>query len=272
MTISTSVKNSLLAFVAVALVAAGYFTAIPSANALTALDDLSAGDLFRGETLSAVYYYSVDGTRYVFPNQNTYESWYGEDFSTVKFISDAELTKVQIGGNVTYKPASRMIKINTDPRTYMPTKDGVLRHVANESVAVGYYGSTWNTYIDDLADGFFTNYTIGDPITNTTEFNNVAAGIAAISIDFDKNALAPAEINITDSGYLPIDVYIEPGQNVRFTNTGSVSHTATADDLMWGTGTIAPGAEKIRRFTDYGVYTFFDSYRSASTGAIYLAE
>jgi len=270
MSITTTTKSALLAFVAVALVAAGYFTSIPQANALTPLADLQAGDLFRGEAFSAVYYLSVDGTRYVFPNQNTYDSWFDGDFSDVKFISDSDLTNVQIGGNVTYKPGTRMIKINTDTRTYMPAADGSLRHVTTEAVAVAYFGADWNTYIDDLADGFFTNYTIGDPINDAAEFDKAAAEAAAVSIDNDKGLVAPASISVGDSGYSPIDVNISAGQGVRFTNNGNDSHSATADDLTWGTGTLFTGEEFIRRFDEPGTYTFFDSYDGSNTGAIYV--
>src|SRR5690349_3043752 len=67
---------------------------------------VNSGDLVRGQTYSAVYYIGADGLRYVFPNQKTYDTWYS-NFNTVKFISDADLAKIQIGGNVTYKPGVR---------------------------------------------------------------------------------------------------------------------------------------------------------------------
>ncbi len=270
MTISTTAKTGLLAFVACALVAAGYISSVPQANAVTPIGTLAPGSLFRGQSLPAVYYLSVDGTRYVFPNQNTYDTWYNGDFSTVQWVTDIDLTKVQIGGNVTYKPGTRMIKINSDPRTYMPTENGTLRHVTTEAVATAYYGSAWNTYIDDLADGFFTNYTIGAAISDATQFNRTTAQSAATSIDVDKGLVAPEIISIGDSGYSPIDVTISAGEGVKFVNNGSVSHTATADDLTWGTGTLAPGAYFIRRFNEPGVYTFFDSYDGSNTGAIYV--
>ena len=54
------------------------------------------GDL--GTTIdSAVYYYGGDGKRYVFPNSQTYFTWYA-DFSTVMTITDAELASMPIGG------------------------------------------------------------------------------------------------------------------------------------------------------------------------------
>ena len=269
MTISSTVKHVMLAFVALALVVAGYATSVPTANALTAVEDLAPGTLFRGESLPAVYYLSVDGTRYVFPNQNTYDTWY-DNFDDVIWVSDADLTKVQIGGNVTYAPGSRMIKINSDDRTYMPTANGTLRHIATEAVATSYYGAAWNTYVDDLSDGFFTNYTIGDAINDASEFDKTTAVAAAISIDADKGLQAPASISIGDTGYSPIDVTISVGQGVKFTNNGNSDHSATSDDLTWGTGTLSSGKSFIKRFDQAGVYTFFDSYDGSQTGAIYV--
>src|SRR5690349_9908429 len=36
----------------------------------------SAGSLIKGTTLSTVYYLGSDGSRYAFPNEKTYFSWY----------------------------------------------------------------------------------------------------------------------------------------------------------------------------------------------------
>lgn len=271
MPISLSFKKIAMAFIAMSIAAAGYFTAaIPQASAVTALADIEPGDLIRGESYAAVYYMSVDGTRYVFPNFNTYYTWYGNDFSSVKFLSDADLFSIQIGGNVTYKPGTYMIKINTDPKTYAVEEGGVLRHVSSESVATSLYGSAWNTMIHDMPDGFFTNYTIGDAIVAGDDYDKTAIEASVSDIDDDKNRVAPEEISITDSGYSPIDVTVDAGQNVRFTNNGSEKHTATADDLSWGTGTLNAGDSFIATFDEEGTYTFFDGYDSGNTGAVYV--
>lgn len=121
------------------------------------------GDLIRGTTFSAVYYMGEDGFRYVFPNDKTYFTWYS-DFSAVKMVTDAELATIQMGGNVTYHPGLKMIKINSDPKTYLVTHGAVLRWVSTEADAIAMYGTDWNTKIDDVADGFFTNYTLGDVV------------------------------------------------------------------------------------------------------------
>lgn len=231
--------------------------------------NISSGDLIRGQAYPAVYYLGADGFRYVFPNKFTYDTWY-PNFNNVKFITDAELATIQIGGNVTYRPGVRMIKINSDPKTYAVDAGGTLRHVNGEATAIALYGSTWNKQIDDLPDGFFSNYKIGTAINGGADFIPAGATSAAVSINFEKNLKAPTSITISDTGYTPIDVNISAGQTVKFINNGGVKHTATADDLTWGSGTLNPGENFSRVFNKAGTYTFFDSYNSASTGAIYV--
>jgi plastocyanin len=231
---------------------------------------VNAGDLIRGTTFSAVYYMGADGFRYVFPNDKTYFTWY-TDFSSVKFLSDADLAKIQMGGNVTYKGGSKMIKINTDPKVYFVTDGGVLRPVADETTATLMYGSQWNKMIDDVPDGFFANYSVSTDAIASADADIVNEAFAS-TINEDKALKAPEEIDITSNGYSPIDVTIDAGETVRFTNSDSQKHTATADDLTWGTGTMAAGGTFVRRFNEAGTYTFFDSYDSGNTGAIYVRE
>ncbi|MFA5854149.1 MAG: delta-60 repeat domain-containing protein [Patescibacteria group bacterium] len=121
--------------------------------------------LIRTASQNAVYYCGANGKRYVFPNEKIYFSWYA-DFSTVTVVSDETMASIQIGGNVTYKPGSRMIKVESDPKTYVVSRGGQLRHVTTEAIAISLYGTTWNTKIDDLPVGFFTDYTIIAPITS----------------------------------------------------------------------------------------------------------
>ncbi|HBZ36531.1 MAG TPA: hypothetical protein DEO26_02300 [Candidatus Veblenbacteria bacterium] len=112
----------------------------------------------------AVYYCGADGQRYVFPNQKIYLSWY-TNFSGVITITDAELANVPLGGNVTYRPGVRMVKMTTDPKVYAVAAGGILRHVTSPELARSIYGEDWNTLVDDLSDAFFVNYHLGDPIT-----------------------------------------------------------------------------------------------------------
>jgi hypothetical protein len=112
---------------------------------------------------SGVYYCGVDGRRYVFPNQKTHDTWYG-DFAGVIELSDAEIAAISLGGNVTYRPGVRMVKIQTDPKVYAVAAGGVLRWVRTEAAAERLYGANWNQMIDDVPDAFFVNYTVGEAI------------------------------------------------------------------------------------------------------------
>lgn len=161
---------------------------------------VSSGDLIKA-SLPAVYYYGGDGKRYVFPNEKTFFTWY-TDFSAVKKITDSELAAISIGGNVTYRPGVKMVKINTDPRTYVVSAGGVLRHVASEAVAVALYGATWNRQIDDVSDAFFTNYTVGSSVSAASDFDKAAQTSAAGSINVDKGL--PSSGIVTGGGALQV--------------------------------------------------------------------
>ena len=125
---------------------------------------LSAGDLIKASG-AAVYYYGDDGKRYVFPTESTYMSWYG-DFSAVKTITDAELAAISIGGNATVRPGTKLVKIDTDPKTYAVSTGGVLQHVDSETRAVTLYGADWASRIIDIPESFWVNYSAGDAVSS----------------------------------------------------------------------------------------------------------
>ena len=130
----------------------------------------SAGDLIKMEGNSSVYYF--DGAkRFVFPNEATYFSWYS-DFSGVVTIPASELQSYQLGGNVTMRPGTKLVKITTDPKVYAVEANGVLRHVQTEAQAIALYGTDWAKRVVDVPDAFFTNYSIGTALAS----GNVPAG------------------------------------------------------------------------------------------------
>jgi hypothetical protein len=118
-----------------------------------------AGDLIKMDGLSSVYYLAADGKRYVFPNEKTYFSWYS-DFSGVVTIPQAELETYPLGANVTVRPGTKLIKITTDPKVYAVETDGMLKHVPDEATAQTLWGADWANRVVDIADAFFTNYTV----------------------------------------------------------------------------------------------------------------
>lgn len=162
-------KKAFTIFVAAATIIwmAGVASLVPTASAY------DAGDLIKGETLSTVYYYASDGSRYTFPNENTYFTWY-EDFSGVETITDEELADIPLAGNIVYRPGSRWIKIQSSAKTYAVTPQGQIRWIETEEVAEGLAGEDWNTFIDDVADVFFADYTEGTSLMDASEAYNGA--------------------------------------------------------------------------------------------------
>jgi len=150
----------------------------------------SAGDLVKAAAHPAVYYFGADGKRYVFPNSASYFSWY-DDFASVKTVSDAELAAMPIGGNVTYRPGTRMVKIQTDPKVYAVGRGGVLRHVGSEAVAQCLFGGNWNAQIDDIPDAFFVDYEIGEPVAHCVAYDPGAERLAVPTIGVDKGLEGP---------------------------------------------------------------------------------
>jgi len=243
------------------------FSKPAQAASLTALSNLHAGDLIRGETFSAVYYYGADGFRYVFPNDKAYFTWY-KDFNSVKWVSDANLTKIQIGGNVTYKPGVKMIKINSDPRVYVVSSGGVIHPIGSEAIASALYGATWNKQIDDVSDGFFPNYVMGGSIDVASMYDPAAEKADAENINVDKNLSAAAIINISDSGFSQPTLTISVGTAVKFVNTAVTVHGASADDGSWGTGSLYSGDAFSKYFKKAGTYSYHDKYDASKKGTI----
>ena len=133
----------------------------------------------------AVYYLGQDGKRYVFPHEKVFYSWYA-DFTGVETVSSDELAGYAIGGNVTYRPGSKMVKIESDPKVYAVSQNGTLRWVATEAVAQALYGSSWNTKVDDISAAFFINYTMGSDISVVDDYSVNSVMTAAPDINTDK--------------------------------------------------------------------------------------
>ncbi|MFH1712270.1 MAG: DsbA family protein [Patescibacteria group bacterium] len=120
----------------------------------------NAGDLIRCPDFTATYYLGEDNKRYVFPNENTYYSYY-ENFSDVKWISCADLGNLPIGGNVPYRAGTRLIKMPSVPTTYAIEPGGVLRAIQSETQAQELFGNNWAQFVDDLSEAFFPTYELG---------------------------------------------------------------------------------------------------------------
>jgi len=184
-----------------------FFIFIFSAIFALFISDVQAavsGDLIKlvctgdnGAICKTVYYLGEDGKRYSFPNKKIFDSWY-DDFSGVSEINSSEMASYLLGGNVTYRPGKRMLKIATDPKVYLVDKNGVLRWITSEAVAASFYGAdTWQFLIDDIPDAFFSSYTIGEPIYSRDDFDLDGVGATVTSINHDKGFVALPEAEPT---------------------------------------------------------------------------
>lgn len=142
---------------------------LPSIGTVQA-QEIPRQSLIRGSG-PAVYWYSSNGTRYVFPNEKTFLSWFPyHQFERVLVIPDQAVAAIQIGGNVTYRPGSRLLKLTTDPKVYAIDTQGTLRWIETEAVAASLYGANWQMYVDDVPNAFFVNYTTGPSIRRASDF------------------------------------------------------------------------------------------------------
>lgn len=134
---------------------------------------------------SAVYYYASNGRRYVFPNEKVYFTWY-TSFDNVRILSLEDMSKIPIGGNLTYRPGVKPVKFQTDDKVYAVYKAGELRWIKSENIARGIYGPDWIYKVDDINESFYVNYSFGPPIENALDFMTETIANKFSTIDKDR--------------------------------------------------------------------------------------
>ncbi len=153
--------TSLLVASTISMVGAGALLTVAPVQAA------STGDLIKVSTSAAVYYLGEGNKRYIFPNQATYMTWYS-DFSGVQTISQSEIEEMTIGGNVTFRPGTKLIKFPTVAKVYAVEPGGVLRHITSESIASSLYGAEWYKMVGQVPEENWIAYTEGSEITDAT--------------------------------------------------------------------------------------------------------
>ena len=242
--------------------------AAPLASQAAVTTSFSAGDLIKGESWSSVYYFAENGKRYTFPNEKTYFSWYA-NFDTVKTIPDTSLQALPLGGNVTYRPGYKMVKVDTDPRTYVVDQGGVLRHVPSEQLAETLYGMNWNNRIDDIADAFFVNYQIGTPLAIAADYSPADVMTLTPNISQDKNlanALVTVTIGSVESGFVPKTITVKTGSEVTWVNRDNKVHSVASD--AFNSPVLQPNEQYTRRFTTVGSFNYSDGSYPAMQATI----
>jgi hypothetical protein len=80
-------------------------------------------------------------------------------------VPSSELQSYPIGGNVTMRPGTKLVKITTDPTVYAVEPGGELRSIVSEENAIDLYGANWASMVVDVPDSFFVNYEVGSALT-----------------------------------------------------------------------------------------------------------
>lgn len=222
----------------------------------------------------AVYYFGEDGLRYVFPNSGTYFTWYN-NFDNVKDIGMEQLGTIGIGGNVTYRPGAKMIKIDSDPKTYAIDRGGARRHITSEAVAIALYGSNWNRQVHDMPDSFFSNYPEGQPILDAQDFQPTAASSSNPDVSTDKDLRAPVEVTLTANGFSPSSVTVQRGRTVRFTNqTNTATRVASNPHPLhnalpgFDAASTPAGLNYVYRFNRTGIWGYHHHQNTSQMGSV----
>lgn len=139
--------------------------AAPEASLPETSIPIAPGDLIKDAT-SGVHYFGEDFKRHLFPNENTFYSWLTvNDFNLAKTLPDAELAAIPAGKDVTIRPGTYLVKIQSDVKSYAVTNCGHLHWIGSEAIIAALYGADWATHIVDVPDSIFGQYTVSTPIT-----------------------------------------------------------------------------------------------------------
>ena len=238
---------------------------------------LAGGDLIKAGGNASVYYFGHDGKRYVFPNDRTYFTWYA-DFNAVKTIPSEQLSGIPLGGNATYRPGTRMVKITTDPKVYAVSKNGILRPIASEAVASALYGAAWSKMVDDVPDAFFVNYRVGEPVASAGDYDKAAlmGGVPTISID--KLLVAPPTGYVDyrqTSGFSPQSMTLAPGTKVTWIAldgslpfVASNPHPTHTDQSGLQSGTLRMGETFSYTYAQTGIWGYHNHNATSQIGNV----
>jgi hypothetical protein len=127
------------------------------------------GHLVKSSGSPTVYFAAQDGSRYAFVGSGTYFSWF-DDFATVQTISNAAIAQMPLGGDVLYKPGSRLLKVASSPKIYQIGNDGSVHWIESEDILVSAYGSHWQQQVTVISATDLADYPQGAPIPDQLSY------------------------------------------------------------------------------------------------------
>lgn len=124
---------------------------------------------------AAVYAPMPDGSRRVFPNAHTWNTWYENGSSCIQTVTDDVLATMPLTGVITAKPGVSLLKIQSDPRVYAVEAPNRIRWIASEDAAKSLYGEQWQNKVVDIDESLLSSYQYGAPIVERANFNLATA-------------------------------------------------------------------------------------------------
>src|SRR3989344_4159015 len=125
---------------------------------------LTTGDLVKGPNSDAVYY--INGIqKHVFPDAKTYFTWYS-NFDGIQTVTVSELDMFTTGAPVSYRPGTNLVTHPNTARIYAVQPNASLRWIPDEATATALYGANWSTWVRDVHELTFGNYTVGSDMTS----------------------------------------------------------------------------------------------------------
>lgn len=130
-----------------------------------------AGDLVTAPNLGTIYYLNNDLKRVVFPDEQTFLSWY-PDYSAVKTIPQDVLESFPLSGrNATIRPGTYLVKIQSSPQVWMIGFPSTLFWLSGgESQVQTLFGADWSSRVVDVPEYFISNYGEGIEISDTDTY------------------------------------------------------------------------------------------------------
>ena len=104
--------------------------------------------------------------------------------------------------------------------------------------------------------------------TRPLRFVSAAALIAAVLALPPAAAAANTAVDIAGFAFAPRTVTVHVGDTVTWSNADARSHTATADDGSFDTGTISNGASKSVTFSTAGTFAYHCSIHPQMTATV----
>jgi plastocyanin len=87
--------------------------------------------------------------------------------------------------------------------------------------------------------------------------------VGGLGIAIGGGVAQAASVSAEDFKFVPKTISVDPGEQITFTNSGSVDHEVSADDGSFATGNIAPGNSKSVTIDAPGTYGYYCAYHGS---------